>query len=401
MALGPLRYHHESRAHQEAMDLSITKRPPYAPSVEFVERKGVGHPDTICDRLAEELACLLATRYLETTGMVQPFNVDKAVLAAGSVDIGFGGGTHTKASRLVLVGKADLSFEGIPNTDELAVEFKQRLLALLPDATPESFNVEVWLNQSSVDLATVVKSRRDDVPLANDTSFAAVSLPRSPLEDMVYQVEDRLNSADYRSDVPIGRDIKVMGARLDSAMRLTVASPVMAGAVANRAEYDEVVTEVRDSVSRIATDAYGDHVDVAVNQADDEDSAYLTITGTSAEAGDDGQVGRGNRFGGLITPYRPMSLEAAAGKNPAAHVGKTYHAVGADISNRLIAESGITEATVRLLSSIGHPVTEPQVVHLDLVGPYDEAQVASTVTECFADWQGVRDRIIAGEYELF
>ena len=383
------------------MNLSITKRPPYAPSVEFVERKGVGHPDTICDRLAEELACLLATRYLETTGMVQPFNVDKAVLAAGSVDIGFGGGTHTKASRLVLVGKADLSFEGIPNTDELAVEFKQRLLALLPDATPESFDLEVWLNQSSVDLATVVKSRRDDVPLANDTSFAAVSLPRSPLEEMVYQVEDRLNSADYRSDVPIGRDIKVMGARLDSAVRLTVASPVMAGAVANRAEYDEVVTEVRDSVSRIATDAYGDHVDVAVNQADDEDSAYLTITGTSAEAGDDGQVGRGNRFGGLITPYRPMSLEAAAGKNPAAHVGKTYHAVGADISNRLIAESGITEATVRLLSSIGHPVTEPQVVHLDLVGPYDEAQVASTVTECFADWQGVRDRIIAGEYELF
>ena len=240
------------------MSLSITKRPAYAPPVEFVERKGVGHPDTICDRLAEELACLLATRYLETTGMVQPFNVDKAVLAAGSVDIGFGGGTHTKASRLVLVGKADLSFEGIPNTDELAVEFKQRLLALLPDATPESFDVEVWLNQSSVDLATVVKSRRDDVPLANDTSFAAVSLPRSPLEDMVYQVEDRLNSADYRSDVPIGRDIKVMGARLDSAVRLTVASPVMAGAVANRAEYDEVVTEVRDSVSRIATDAYGD-----------------------------------------------------------------------------------------------------------------------------------------------
>ena len=146
------------------MNLSITKRPPYAPMVEFVERKGVGHPDTICDRLAEDLAQLLATRYLETTGMVQPFNVDKAVLAAGSVDIGFGGGTHTKASRLVLVGKADLSFEGIPSTEELAVEFKRRLLALLPEASPEAFDVEVWLNQSSVDLATVVKSRPDDIP---------------------------------------------------------------------------------------------------------------------------------------------------------------------------------------------------------------------------------------------
>ena len=383
------------------MNLSITKRPPYAPPVEFVERKGTGHPDTLCDRLSEELAQYIAGKYIEHTGMVQPFNVDKAVLAAGSVDIGFGGGSHTKASKLVLVGKADFSFDWKPDPDALAVDFKARLLALLPDATEEAFDVEIWLNQSSIDLATVVRSAPDEVPLANDTSFAAVSLPRSPLEEMVYQVECRLNEADYRSNVPIGRDIKVMGARVDSLARLTVASPVMAGAVHNRAQYDEVITEVHDSVSRLATDIYGDRVDVAVNQADDEDSAYLTITGTSAEAGDDGQVGRGNRFGGLITPYRPMSLEAAAGKNPGAHVGKTYHAVGADISDRLLAESDITETTVRLLSSIGHPVTEPQAAHLDVVGPHDEAHVAQVVKECFADWRGVRDRIIDGQYELF
>jgi S-adenosylmethionine synthetase len=383
------------------MNLSITQRAPYAPPIEFVERKGTGHPDTLCDRLAEDLAQFIAGKYLEHTGMVQPFNVDKAVLAAGSVDIGFGGGTHTKASRLVLVGKADFSFDWKPDPEALAVVFKNRLLALLPDATEDAFDVEIWLNQSSVDLATVVTSRRDQVPFANDTSFAAVSLPRSPLEEMVYQVEQQLNVPDYRAVVPIGRDIKVMGARIDSNVTLTVASPVMAGAVLNRAQYDEVVTEVRDSVSRIATDILGDRVDVAVNQADEDDSAYLTITGTSAEAGDDGQVGRGNRFGGLITPYRPMSLEAAAGKNPAAHVGKTYHAVAADISDRLLAESNITETTVRLLSSIGHPVTEPQAAHLDVVGPYDERQIADITQECFADWKGVRDRIIAGQYELF
>lgn len=383
------------------MNLSITHRSPYAPPIEFVERKGAGHPDTVCDRLAEELAQYIASQYIEHTGMVQPFNVDKAVLAAGSVDIGFGGGTHTKASKLVLVGKADFSFDWKPDPDALAVEFKKRLLGILPDATEEAFDVEVWLNQSSIDLATVVRAAPDDVPLANDTSFAAVSLPRSPLEEMVYQAERHLNAPDFRAVVPVGRDIKVMGARIDSSVRLTVASPVMAGSVGNRAQYDEVVTEVRDSVSRIATDVFGDYVDVAVNQADEEDSAYLTITGTSAEAGDDGQVGRGNRFGGLITPYRPMSLEAAAGKNPAAHVGKTYHAVGADISMRLLAESDISETTIRLLSSIGHPVTDPQAVHVDVVGPHDEAHIAGIVKDCFTDWQGVRDRLIAGEYELY
>ena len=382
------------------MNLSIAHRKPYQPQVEFVERKGVGHPDTICDHLAEELARELATEYLSATGAVQHFNVDKAVLAAGSVDVGFGGGTHTKASTLVLVGKADFSKTWKPDPEALAERYKAKLLALLPAATSEAFEVEIWLNPSSVDLQAIV-TESDGAPLANDTSFAAVSLPRSPLEALVHQVEHHLNGPDFQYRVPVGRDIKVMGARVHEDVRVTVAVPVLASAVENRAEYNEVVNIAAAETHALAVDAFGDDVVVAVNQADLEDSPYLTLTGTSAEAGDDGQVGRGNRFGGLITPYRPMSLEAAAGKNPAAHVGKTYHAVGADIANRLIAESDISEVTVRLLSSIGHPVTDPQAAHVEVVGPHDEAHIAAVVKSCFGDWQGVRDRIIAGEYELY
>ena len=383
------------------MNLLISHRSPYGPHVEFVERKGVGHPDTICDRLAEDLAQQLAAAYLKHTGQVQAFNVDKAVFAAGSVDIGFGGGVHTKPSKLVLVGKADFGSGYQPDPEALAVEYHAKLLELLPDAGPEAFEVEVWLNQSSVDLQAVVTRSGAAAPLANDTSFAAVSLPRSPLEEMVHKVEGLLNSPEYRTEVPIGRDIKVMGARNEDDARLTVAAPVMARAVQSRDEYNEVVAAVRATAVRLATDIFGDEVEVDVNQADTEGSEYLTLTGTSAEAGDDGQVGRGNRFGGLITPYRPMSLEAAAGKNPAAHVGKTYHAVGYDIATRLIAETDISEVTVRLLSSIGHPVTDPQAAHIEVCGPHDEAYVASVVKDCFEDWDGVRDRLIADEYELF
>ena len=383
------------------MNLLITHRSPYAPHVEFVERKGVGHPDTICDRLAEELAQQLATAYLEHTGQVQAFNVDKAVLAAGSVDVGFGGGRHTKKSKLVLVGKADFNSGYRPDKEALAVEYHRKLLEILPDADPDAFEVEIWLSQSSVDLQEVVTRSVASAPLANDTSFAAVSLPRSPLEEMVHRVEATLNSNEFRATVPIGRDIKVMGARSDDNARLTVAAPVMARSVQNRAEYADAIGKVREASVRIATEILGDDVAVAVNQADSEGSEYLTLSGTSAEAGDDGQVGRGNRFGGLITPYRPMSLEAAAGKNPAAHVGKTYHAVGHDVATRLIAESDISEVTVRLLSSIGHPVTNPQAAHIEVCGPHDEAHVAAVVKDCFEDWDGVRDRLIADEYELF
>jgi len=383
------------------MNLSVTHRGRYAPPVEFVERKGVGHPDTICDHLAEDLARRLASDYLTHTGQVQHFNVDKAILAAGSVDVGFGGGTHLKAGKLVLVGKANFSTHWQPNPEQLAIDYKLKLLELLPDATPESFELEIWLSQSSSDLAAVAGPRAE-APLANDTSFAAVSLPRSPLERAVHEVETHLNGASYRAAVPVGRDIKVMGARVGLDTKLTVAAPVMAAAVATRAEYNEVVDAIRGTATDVATEAFGAPVEVAVNQGDQDDSAYLTLTGTSAEAGDDGQVGRGNRFGGLITPYRPMSLEAAAGKNPAAHVGKTYHAVGADISTRLSAELDVAESTIRLLSSIGHPVTSPQAVHIEIAGgPVDDVAVLRIVEECFEDWAGVRDRLIAGQYELY
>jgi S-adenosylmethionine synthetase len=384
------------------MKLSITSRQPYAPPVEFVERKGVGHPDTICDALAEDLARSLATDYLAETGNVQHFNVDKAVLAAGTVDIGFGGGSHTKPSYLVLVGKADFSHGWKPDPDKLAYDTKVRLLDLLPDATPEAFTVAVWLNQSSVDLANVVKKgHRMPVPLANDTSFAAVSFPRSPLEEAVHRVEHLLNSDEFRTRLPIGRDIKVMGARMDDRVEITVAVPVLAIRVESRSAYDDVIAAVRDAAAEAARNVIGTDVEVRVNQADTHDSQYLTLSGTSAEAGDDGQVGRGNRFGGLITPYRPMSLEATAGKNPAAHVGKTYHAFAEDIAHRIVSETDATETTIRMLSSIGHPVTEPQVVHIEIVGGADDSLIESYVKEALADWVAVRDRLIAGEYELY
>lgn len=384
------------------MNINVTTRGAYAPPVEFVERKGVGHPDTICDHLADDLAKRLASDYIAKTGKVRPFNVDKAILAAGAIDIDFGGGEHVTTSKLVLVGKAMFHPDYEPDRDALAVEYKQKLLALLPDATDEAFDVEIWLNPSSVDLSEVVSRSLDDTaPLANDTSFAAVSLPRSPLERAVHEVEHHLNSDAFRSRVPVGRDIKVMGARVGIEARVTVASPIIATKVADRDEYDAAIAAIQAAAQDVASQAFGGPVTVAVNQADSETSQYLTLTGTSAEAGDDGQVGRGNRFGGLITPYRPMSLEAAAGKNPAAHVGKTYHAVGADISHRLISEMGVDEVTIRLLSSIGHPVTEPQAVHLELSGEVDEIDVLPVVTECFDDWRGVQDRLIAGEYELY
>ena len=98
------------------------------------------------------------------------------------------------------------------------------------------------------------------------------------------------------------------------------------------------------------------------------DGCYLTVLGTSAEAGDSGQVGRGNNVAGVIALLRPMSSEAAAGKNPVSHVGKIYNMLSYQIANRIVEQvSGVKETYVWLLSQIGRPINEPSVVSAQII----------------------------------
>lgn len=92
----------------------LSSVPVHTQQVEIVERKGKGHPDTICDRAAEELSITLSRYYLERFGRVLHHNVDKCILAGGSSEVAFGGGRVTKPIYLLLVGRATSEVGGTP-----------------------------------------------------------------------------------------------------------------------------------------------------------------------------------------------------------------------------------------------------------------------------------------------
>jgi len=126
---------------------------------------------------------------------------------------------------------------------------------------------------------------------------------------------------------------------------------------------------VARSARQVAQEIHDGEVRVTINAADDiaAGHTYLTVTGTSAEAGDDGQVGRGNRVGGLITPSRPMTIEAAAGKNVVMHVGKSYNIVAHRIADAIVATCPeVSDVTCLLVSRIGSPADTPQLVELQV-----------------------------------
>ncbi len=211
---------------------------------------------------------------------------------------------------------------------------------------------------------------KGEIPLANDTSFGVGFAPFSDVETIVYELERALNSKEFKKEHPyVGEDIKIMGVRNHDNIRITIAMAFVDKYVNDIKDYvekKEIVTNYAYSIAQRLTTK---HVDIFINTADDIDneSVYITVTGTSAEAGDDGQVGRGNRVNGLITPYRPMSLEAAAGKNPVSHIGKIYNTAAMDMAERIVAEiEEVEEVYCYLVSQIGKPITEPQVCDVKL-----------------------------------
>ena len=355
------------------MDLSIAALeapPPGAAPHEIAERKGRGHPDSICDALAENLSIGLARFYLERFGAILHHNVDKALLLGGAARPAFGGGELREPIEITLAGRATRRFRGVDvPVEEIAVESSREWLRRELRGIDPARDVRIVprIRETSADLAALFAGHaQGGVAFANDTSFGTGFAPLDRLERAVLGVERALATAGYPE---LGEDVKVLGLRSGERIDLTVACAFVGRHVRDLADYVAKKERVRQLARTAAREACGGEVDVAVNAADGDtaDSIYLTVTGLSAEAGDDGQVGRGNRVNGLITPYRPMSLEAAAGKNPVSHTGKLYNLLAARIAQRLAAElAGVDEAYCYLLSRIGSPIDAPRLADVAL-----------------------------------
>jgi len=383
-----------------------------AQNVEIVERKGIGHPDSICDGVAESVSRALAQTYIDRFGKVLHYNTDETQLVAGTAAPAYGGGEVLEPIYLLVVGRATKTYDGerIP-AETIALRAAREYLG-------ESFPhldlgtdivVDVEFGEGSGDLQTVF-GEEATVPNANDTSYGVGHAPFSETEQIVDNTERKL-TGEYAADNPVvGQDVKVMGKREGDHIDVTVAVAMVDEHVADLGEYKQAVEDVRSYVEELATEYTDRGVTVHVNTADDyeEESIYLTVTGTSAEQGDDGSVGRGNRANGLITPNRPMSMEATSGKNPVNHIGKIYNLLSTEIAQSVVAEvDGISQVQIRLLSQIGSPIDQPHVADAMVVTEEGvavgdiEDEVRATIDAELADVTEVTRKVIAGELSTF
>ncbi|MCO8268374.1 methionine adenosyltransferase [Haloferax prahovense] len=393
---------------------SADKRAVEDQEVEIVERKGIGHPDSISDGIAESVSRALSNLYLDRVGKVLHYNTDETQLVAGTAAPAFGGGEVIEPIYLLIVGRATKEYDGekIPVDSTALRAAREYLNENIPGLdVGTDIIVDVKLGEGSGDLQDVFGEETQQVPMANDTSFGVGHAPLTETERIVLEAERALNGAAYGDDHPeLGQDIKLMGKREGDVIDVTVAAAMVDKHIEDIDDYIAAVDGVREFVTDLATDYTDREVNVEVNTADDyeEGSIYLTTTGTSAEQGDDGSVGRGNRANGLITPNRPMSMEATSGKNPVNHIGKIYNLLSTHIAETVVAEvDGIRDLQVRLLSQIGRPIDEPHVADAKVITDEGvtvadiEDEVVAIIDRELANVTDITRRTIEGELSTF
>ncbi len=321
---------------------------------EVVERKGLGHPDTLADGISEAISRSLCRFYLDEFGQILHHNVDKVLIIAGKSVPQFAGGTILKPPSVVVGGRASKP-SGKPISEiieEAAASHFHKTVKNL-----QQFKVEPRVEEGAPELRNLIGRG------ANDTSIGVGYAPLSTTEQLILDLEEVARS------VPgVGEDTKLMAVRIGDKLTLVVAAAMVSRFINSREEYDEAKSRVREAVLRKAQAERAGGLEVFVNCADAGENIYLTVTGTSIEMGDDGATGRGNRGNGLITPMRPMTMEAIAGKNPVSHVGKIYNVLAQKAAAEIAELDGVEEAYVTLVSKIGSPINQPLLRSVQISG---------------------------------
>jgi len=344
--------------------------------LEICERKGLGHPDSICDAIMNQVSIELSVEYLNRFGTILHHNLDKGLLAAGETRVKFGGGEVVRPMLIVYGDRATFKVgDEIVPVNDIAKRstqnwLKRNMRFIDPD---KHVKYQSEIKPGAASLQDIFE-RKGKFLGANDTSAAVGFAPMTETEKLILSLEKHLNSPEFKKEFPeSGEDIKIMGLRRYRRLDLAVAIAFVDRFISGEAEYFRRKAEIKDAIDEFISANYGfEEVNVGLNILDARgrgiDGLYLTVLGTSGEGGDSGQVGRGNNVIGVIPLNRPVSSEAAAGKNPVSHVGKIYNVLSYRIADEVSKRvNGVKETYIWLLSNIGQPINEPKVVSAQVI----------------------------------
>lgn len=391
-------------------------------SYEVVERKGIGHPDTLCDILASELSRAYSLFTIaHCDGLILHHQFDKVMIIGGKTEVTFGEiGHFTEPIQLIIAGRVSTHYKNqkLPIKELLNETIMKYMDAnfLIPDIEQDLVIYHMWtsapgpgtIKESEGAIAEMfTPSSPNSVRgygahyVSNDTSYGAAYAPKSKLEKAILDTENQLNSIEIKRQYPwMGTDIKIMGVRIKNRVHVTACIPQIARFVSDINCYKENLKTCRFLLFSMVSKCFdNEKVEISLNTKDNflDKNVYLTVTGGSL-SGDIGVTGRGNRINGLITANRPMSLDGAAGKNPRYYAGIIYNLAARYVSDELHSKT-LNPNEVVIISQNGLPLLFPRHV-IVVTSSTDNKFTLKIVKECLKNIPQLTDLYLSGALQL-
>ena len=373
---------------------------PETKSFEIVERKGLGHPDTIADGLANIISIRYSKYCLQNFGAILHHNIDKVYVGGGMFLSEFGSTKMIEPIHVVVNGRMSNEFAGT-KIDIVAIAVKavhdylRRILPCLNVEKHLDIVVNSTQNMPNMNNPHWYKPRGiSDLPefenlTANDTAICIAHTPMTVTERFAYRLEtffreeNRLEPRfpDY------GQDIKVMAVRENDLIDVTMCVPVMAGRIKNIREYYEKVHQIESVLQREASAGLGSqtrsHVRIKVNPSKGEKpKIYILGIGSCIEGGEEGLVGRGNDNNGVISIFRPHSVEVPHGKNLKYHAGRVLGYLTKRLADSIHQNLDV-KCTVLTMTKNQMSLIPPSLMVVDLDQEVDRQLVMDQVERNF------------------
>ncbi|MFH1610917.1 MAG: methionine adenosyltransferase [Patescibacteria group bacterium] len=390
----------------------------------ITERKGLGHPDTLCDGAADYVSQQYSQYCLEKFGEVLHHNCDKFVILGGTAKVGFGYGKIVSPFRFIMNGRFSESFGATKIEYKSLIrqwikEYVSNILTLIDSNKDMEIVDMIHSNPSPGIISTDVKNlpprssifmftprNKKDLTQStflesNDTSAGVGYAPLNTSDLVAIAVEKKFNSKDFKIKHPyIGSDIKVMVVTVDRTIKITTCIPFIGLYTPSIKFYKDKIKwlkeMINDEVKNIIGKQYS--LSITINNRDviKMNEVYLTATGSSVESGDEGIVGRGNRINGVISMTEPMSMEAACGKNPIYHIGKLYNVLAKRIAFKIYDLYNIS-CKVYLVSQTGRDLQDPWQCIITLsTKKYNKEGISNIVKKELSDVVDLSNDLIFG-----
>jgi len=342
--------------------------------VEIVERKGIGHPDSLSDIIAEYFSNVYSRYCLDKYDVVLNHWFDKILISGGEAILKPGNSKVIKKPKVYLFGKITSIQNGNIPIKELFTDvvFKvfNSIFSLTKESMPEIV-IDVNSGIGAEHLPSFYKYDpqsnvhvHEDVLRSNDTVFVVGYAPYSKLESYVCELENYINSKSFKEIHPYtGYDVKVLAQRIQNNLDVTICIPFIADRINSWSLYEDSKIQILSSLYKFTETFNWKSSKINLNTKDSKEKGFLTVYGTALDKGDFGVVGRGNRFPGFISANRGETQEAYHGKNPIIHSGKLLTVIAHRVARRIYNDTNIP-TKVSICINNGSELKKPECIYI-------------------------------------